>query len=834
MTRRLSLWVGTAWWLGMLVLLPQPACARQDQDPRAQRERIEALVRTGQYEEAERAARQAIAGGDGAELENTLGEVLELQGELQEAGQAYRRAVAAGASDSLTARLNLATLAWNRGERADATREFNRFIDIYNRSVRLSADQLIAVGTAVRYLGAGDPQLFKDALKAYDEAIAQEPENVRAHLEIGELFFDKYNSPDAQAAFAEVIEIDPQHPRALLGLAKAKGFEGAAESLDLARRALEINPNLVPARIFLARQFLDLEEYEAATGEAERALDVNPASLEALSTLAAIRYLQGDRAGWEQARQRVLTLNPAYSELFTAAAELAGRHRRYAEAAEFASQAVALNPQDWKAWSTNGLNRLRVGEVDAARESLEKSFGGDPYNVWTKNTLDLLDTFDRYETRSTEHIDWFLRGDEAGLLFPYASELGEEAYAALTERYGYRPEGRIRVEVYPSHADFSVRTVGLAGLGALGVSFGNVLAMDSPSARDPGDFNWGSTFWHELAHAITLGLSEQQVPRWLTEGLSVLEERRARPGWGDDVSTAFLQAYQQGELLPASELNNGFVRPRSPQALGHAYYQASLVAEMIEQEHGWDAVLRMLRGYGEGQSTAQLFGSVLSTTPKEFDQQFDGYLRERFASELVNLPRFQAALAAGRRDFAAGQLEAAQSQFERARDLFPGYAAADGPLWHLAAIHEQRGEVREAAEALARLTAINEKHYAANIKLAELLEAAGDSAGAAAALERAIYISPAELGLHTQLAALYKGLGEAAGEIRERQVIVALEPTDRAGALYQLALAYLQAGDAAAARREVLRALEEAPGFEAAQQLLLRLSEGAGATGARE
>src|SRR5207253_3008380 len=83
---------------------------------------------------------------------------------------------------------------------------------------------------------------------------------------------------------------------------------------------------------------------------------------------------------------------------------------------------------------------------------------------------------------------------------------------------------------------FSVRTVGLAGLGALGVSFGTTLAFDSPAAKDAGPFNWGSTVWHELAHTFTLGSTEHRIPRWLSEGLSVYEEHRARPGWGFDVT----------------------------------------------------------------------------------------------------------------------------------------------------------------------------------------------------------------------------------------------------------------------------------------------------------
>jgi Tfp pilus assembly protein PilF len=45
-----------------------------------------------------------------------------------------------------------------------------------------------------------------------------------------------------------------------------------------------------------------------------------------------------------------------------------------------------------------------------------------------------------------------------------------------------------------------------------------------------------------------------------------------------------------------------------------------------------------------------------------------------------------------------------------------------------------------------------------------------------------------------------------------------------AEARYQLAVAHHEAGDHGSARKEVLRALEAAPNFERAQELLLKLS----------
>ena len=61
-------------------------------------------------------------------------------------------------------------------------------------------------------------------------------------------------------------------------------------------------------------------------------------------------------------------------------------------------------------------------------------------------------------------------------------------------------------------------------------------------------------------------------------------------------------------------------------------------------------------------------------------------------------------------------------------------------------------------------------------------------------------------------------------------MLVALGPPDLAGALYELARAQLAAGDRDAARRTVLRALELAPRFEKAQQLLLRIHQETGGT----
>jgi tetratricopeptide (TPR) repeat protein len=818
------------------------AANASDSSARARRGLLRALVEVGRYDDATSAAQRFVAANpQSAELWNSLGEIHYARGRLALADSAWTRAVGGHASDSLTAQLNLAILHHRRGDRTEALRRFDRFIDIYNeRGRRLGASELIAVGIACQYLGSEDPQLFKDALKALDDAIAADSSSLEPRVLVGELFLEKYNGTDARASFDEVLKVNPAHPRALVGMARVLQFEGAPGAAELVRKALERNPNLVAGRVMMATLQLDLEDYASAAGEAERALEVDSTSAQALAALAAARLLQGDTRAYETVRRRALESNPRDASFHATLAEVMARNRFYRRASELALEATRLDPKAWRAFGLLGMNQMRAGAFGEARKNLEIAFRGDPYDVWTKNTLDLLDTFEDYRETRSERFQFLVDGKESELLTPYLSELGEEAYDKLVERYGYRPPPPIRLELYRTHADFSVRTVGLAGLGALGVSFGTVLAMDSPSARDVGDFNWGSVLWHELAHTFTLGMTAHRVPRWLSEGISVYEERRARPSWGADVSPAFLSAYAQGKLVPVSRLNDGFMRPAYPEQIMFSYYQASLVCEMIERDHGPRALVQMLEGYRDGLTTPQVVQRVLKSDLESLDRRFDAYMKERFSGPLAALGsagssrdstsgrggEFVAQLTRGRDLVRQGKHAEAVPYLERAKQLFPDYAGPDSPYWHLAVIHKETGAPRRAADELTKLTSIDESNYGANVELATLLESVGDSAGAAAALERAIWISPYDIAVHTRLASLYTRLGQLGKAVRERKAVVALNPVDRAEALYELALAYQRSGDTRLARREVLRALEAAPNFEKAQELLLSLQQG--------
>jgi tetratricopeptide (TPR) repeat protein len=724
------------------------------------------------------------------------------------------------------------------GRRDEALRVADRVASgLENRADNGALDWL-ALGIAYRILGEDQPAQFKDALAAYDRAVGADSGLVEAHLRLGYLFLEKYQGPDARAAFREALRRDPGNPRAQLGLAEAALFDGDRASYGLFQEVVKENPGLARAHGMIARMELDAEQPGLAVAAADRALAGDSTQIDAWATKAAVALLAGDSAGFRTVERGVAAWHRAPADFYATIAEALARQRRYQVAAAMAARGVAAEPRNPAALTALGVNQLRLGAIDSGRAHLSRAFERDPYHVWNKNTLDLLDQTAGYRTIAAGRFVFVAPPEEAELLALHLAPLLEEAFDSLAARYHYRPPTPIRLELFRHHADFSVRTVGLAGLGALGVSFGSVLAMDAPSARPRGEFNWGSTAWHELAHAFTLGLTDHKVPRWLSEGLSVLEERRARAGWGAQATVAFVAALKGGQLNPVTRMNDGFVRPRHRADVAFAYYQASLLCEYLESTFGFAAVRALLQGYREGRETGPAIHAATGTTIEELSPRFDDWLRRRFAEPLkavgvwrdsVSTPgELDLSMAAARNFQRAGQIAEAIAAFERADRIFPDMADRDSPAWHLAELHRNQGNLAKAADYYARVTRVSESHWEANLQEAAVRRQLEDPEGALRALERAVFIHPYEIAVHQDLAAAAVAAADYPRAIRARRAVLVLRPPDRAEALYQLALAYRAGGDRAAARREVLKALEEAPSFEKAQALLLELRRGGG------
>lgn len=725
-----------------------------------------------------------------------------------------------------------AELAARRGDRRDATQRAGRITTAYEQDGARNSDEYLSAGRAYVLLGVGNPQAVRSALAAFDRATAADSSNLDAPLRAGELFLEKYNAPDARLSFEGILHRSPTDAKALLAMARVEEFEGKGNPMATARLSIASNPRYADALAFVAKMHRDAEAYDSARVYAQRAIDADSTSSVGWSVLGSMAFLNGDSATFRKSLAAVTALQPAPAQFYTELAEALVRQRRYTEAVKLAQRAVGYDSLYVPAYGVMGTNQLRIGQMDAGRAALERAFALDPFNLWHKNTLDLLDKMKSFRTIDRGRFRVVAPPDEADLLALYILPLLEQAYDSLAVRYGYKPPTPVRLEFYRYHADFSVRTVGLAGLGALGVSFGSLLAMDTPNGREKGQFNWGSTAWHELTHAFTLGASDHRVPRWLSEGLSVLEERRVGRGWGADATVSYVIAMANGTLRPISQLSDGFLRPRFPEETQFSYYEASLFCEMVEASRGAAALPAMLKSYRDGMDTPGVFQKVLGKTPLQIDAEFEAYAQRKFALAIAAVRgatpndssggTFMATMREAARKMSSDR-NAARALFEQAFAMFPEYGGDDGPAWYLAEMARTVGDTTRALSLVEQVTSRNETAWEANMMEADLREARGDKAGAIRALDRLNWIWPYDPTVHVRLATLSAAQGDRARAVLERRAIIAMGPTDLLDARYELARALRDASDIAGARRELLQVLEEAPSFEKAQALLLEL-----------
>ncbi len=172
------------------------------------------------------------------------------------------------------------------------------------------------------------------------------------------------------------------------------------------------------------------------------------------------------------------------------------------------------------------------------------------------------------------------------------------------------------------------------------------------------------------------------------------------------------------------------------------------------------------------------------------------------------------------------QYDEAATEGEAVRRMYPEYVSDANAYAFLAEIRLAKSDNAGALAILADYQKFGGEDPATLKKLASLQERAGQLPEAIATLNHVNEIYPVgDEDLHRRLGELDLKQKHYPGAIREYAAIVAMRPLDKAGALYNLASAYFAARQFDQAEHQVLGALEAAPGYRPAQQLLLQIQD---------
>jgi len=803
-----------------------------------------------------RSARAAIAHGKRADAES----MARSRGAGDGAAAAIlgRLAIDRGQYDEALALLGPAATTSPLGEAALELGLLQRQLGRYDAAARtlvplvnaargnVTADGLLRAARAAHALDQ-----TRTANMLYRDASAALKNDPAVNTAWGTLFREKHTPAEAVKSFRLAIQADANWAPARIGLARALADEDPVAAIGSAAQALAIDPALIDAHLFQAETALDTDNPAAARVLVDRVLAINPRSPEAHTLLGAIAWVAGRTAEYEAEVALALAVNPSRGDTYRVIAAHAARNYRFDEAVALGRKAIALEPTNIPAYAELGMHLLRTGDERDARRMLDLAYRGDSYDVVTVNLLRVLDTLDGFESQKSGAATIRMDPDEAPVLRLYAGPLAAKALAEMRTRYGIDPKGEVTIQIFPKHDDFAVRTTGLVGMvGALGASFGSVVTQDSPRARPPGTFNWQATMWHEMAHVFTLQLSNQRVPRWVTEGISVYEEGLLDPSYARDSELGFAHLYGQGKVLKLAELNSGFTRP---ELVSLAYFQSSLVVSLIVERYGFGALREMVRAFADGADVGAALLKGMKTSLADLQTAFDAKLEQRYGAigkalrvpDGVELPRsgtveswtavaakypgsYPAQVAAGQALASANAREAAIAAYERAASLVPFATGAESPRARLADLAERGGDLRRALKELSSLVADDHTNIDAARKLAQLARRLGDAPAAALAWNRIVVIDPFDAAAHTALGRIAVDRKDTALALREFRAALAAGPADPAPAHCDLAEALLMNGQRADAKKEVLAALEIAPAYERAQELLLRIVDGKG------
>lgn len=471
-----------------------------------------------------------------------------------------------------------------------------------------TALETVMLGRAALVLGADAQKVTAQYFKVAQDKDAKLE---AAYLAEGNLALDKDDDKRAADVFRAGLKAHGETADLRLGLARAFQSSDREKTADSLKKALELNPHHHASHLQRAEMLIGGEKFIEAEAAIQQVLDLDEQHPVAWSLRTVVAYLfQADAAKMEAARQQALQRWAQNPEVDTTIGRCLARAYRFAEGASHLRRALEVDPKYLPAKVQLCHTLLRLGEEEEAWKLADAIRKEDGYNIQAHNLGMLEKEMGKYITKvfpdfilKMPQRDWPIYGERALSLL-------RDAKGVLSAKYGLDLQRPVLVEFFGAQQDFAIRTFGaLGGQGMLGVCFGTVVTMNSPGSLAHGRSNWEATLWHEFCHVITLTVTKNRMPRWLSEGISVYEERQRDPSWGMTMNEQHrAMVLNEGKdakedeptLTPVSRLSSAFMAPKTQEHLMFAYYESSQVVEYLMEKHGKEKFQGILRDLAAG------------------------------------------------------------------------------------------------------------------------------------------------------------------------------------------------------------------------------------------
>lgn len=690
-----------------------------------------------------------------------------------------------------------------------------------------------------------DPKKVLDGL--YKEVKRRSPNSTAAYLACGELALDKQDYALAAQNFQQAIKLDASDPEAHFGLARAFAPSEPEKANAALKAAVELNPHHIGCHLLAADEHIDSERYAEADVLLDEVAKINPHHPLALAYRAVLAHLRNKPEDEQRRRAAALQFwptNPAVDHLI--GRKLSQKYR-FAEGARYQRQALEFDPKFAPARMQLAQDLLRMGQEEEGWKLANEVYEKDEYSVLAHNLVTLQDSVTKFRTLEADGILVRMDAREADIYGPRVMALLQRAKQQLGTKYEVTFDRPVVVELFPRQEDFAIRTFGLpGGAGFLGVCFGNVITANSPASQTAHPTCWEATLWHEFCHAVTLHKTNNKMPRWLSEGISVYEEWQANPAWGERINPRYREMMLGDELTPVSQLSGAFLSPKSPVHLQFAYFESSLVVQFLVEKYGFATLQRVLTDLGVGMPINESLGRYAGSV-EELDAEFAKYARmqaEAMAPKAdwskPELPRradvativgwlkehpnnYAALRQLAQQQMTDKQWPEARATLEKLCELCPTETGSGSAFHLLAQVLREMGDAERERAVLTGLAERSDDDVELFDRLTQLALAKEDWKETARVADRWLAVNPLHPEPHRRLARAAEKLSNDQQAIDSYRALLRIDPPDPADLHWKLAGALRRVGSLADARRHALLAVEEAPRFREAHKLLLEI-----------
>ncbi|MBK1877054.1 peptidase MA family metallohydrolase [Pelagicoccus mobilis] len=683
-----------------------------------------------------------------------------------------------------------------------------------------------------------EPKLVLENFYRRAQSYGSQP--LSAFLGIGRLALSKDDFKLASKTYQEGLQVYPENVELWHGLASSYREGDRSKLIEYAEKALTINPRHAPSRILIAEHLLAAEAYDAASEQLDTVLQTNPKDFKALALKSALSYIRNQNDTGDELRTAALTpwnTNPQVDYII---GKQLSRKYRFTDGASHQRIALSLDETFDPARLQLAQDLLRLARNKEAWPLAHTVYQADPYNISAYNLVTLHDNLDDFTTVDSENFHIHLRQDEAKVYGERALRVLESAHQRLSERYQVELPQKTTVEIYAEPADFETRTFGVPGNpGYLGVCFGPVFTINSPATRSS---NWEAVLYHEFCHTITLHLSQNRMPRWLSEGISVYEEQLENPSWGQRMSASYRDRILSGRMQPISSMSSAFLEAEDGEDIQFAYYQSYLVVEYLVQNYGMEKIRDLLVSLGEGTEMNDCL--ALHLAPIEaLDEGFSAFAREQaealapgyeFAaptglmasikSQLNDTKEYQPVLQRGLDLLAEENWEATIETLQELVDEVGYLPAPENAHWTLAQAYRGNEDQQNEKRILEEMYQHESNRLGPISRLHEIATTADSQPDLLKWSNAWIAINPMAKTPWRTLLSSASSTGNSGLAIESAKALLALETPDSASLNYQIAV-LLQSSDLESAKRHLMMSLEEAPRFRKAYALYDEINE---------